>query len=67
MENTHRRKQHGCWAEPKQRIRDLDHRTTQQTLLDLIRHFTVFEKTRSEDLNTRLVSITTIKKIAAYH
>ena len=38
-----------------------------QTLLDLIRHFTVFEKTRSEDLNTNIVSITTIKKIAAYH
>jgi type I restriction enzyme R subunit len=38
-----------------------------QTLLDLIRHFTVFEKTRSEDLNTGIVSITTIKKIAAYH
>ena len=37
-----------------------------QTLLDLIHHFTVFEKTRSEDLNTRSVSITTIKKIAAY-
>jgi type I restriction enzyme R subunit len=38
-----------------------------QTILDLIRHFTVFEKTRSEDLNTGIVSITTIKKIAAYH
>jgi len=38
-----------------------------QTLLDLIRHFTVFEKTRNEDLNTGIVSIKTIKKIAAYH
>ncbi len=38
-----------------------------QTLLDLIRHFTVFEKTKNEDLNTGIVSITTIKKIAAYH
>ena len=39
----------------------------QQTLLDLIRHFTVFEKTKTEDLKTGIVSITTIKKIAAYH
>jgi type I restriction enzyme R subunit len=38
-----------------------------QTLLDLIRHFTVFEKTKNEDLKTGIISITTIKKIAAYH
>ncbi|MBE9002018.1 type I restriction endonuclease subunit R [Nostoc sp. LEGE 12447] len=38
-----------------------------QTLLDLIRHFTVFEKSKTEDLKTGIVSITTIKKIAAYH
>ncbi|MHC5861869.1 type I restriction endonuclease subunit R [Nostoc sp.] len=38
-----------------------------QTLLDLIRHFTVFEKSKTEDLKTGILSITTIKKIAAYH
>jgi type I restriction enzyme R subunit len=36
-------------------------------LLDLIRHFTVFEKTKSEDLKTSIISIATVKKIAAYH
>ena len=40
-----------------------------QTLLDLIRSFTVFEKSKTEDLKTGEVSIkiTTEKKIAAYH
>lgn len=38
-----------------------------QTLLDLIRHFTVFEKSKTEDPKTGIVSITTVKKIAAYH
>ncbi len=38
-----------------------------QTLLDLIRHFTVFEKSKTEDLKTGIISISTIKKIAAYH
>ncbi|MGA2297890.1 MAG: HsdR family type I site-specific deoxyribonuclease, partial [FCB group bacterium] len=37
------------------------------TLLDLVRHFTVFEKTKKEDKNTGLVYIETDKKIAAYH
>lgn len=37
------------------------------TLLDLIRHFIVFEKTKKEDLKTGLTSIITVKKIAAYH
>lgn len=37
------------------------------TLLDLIRHFIVFEKGRREDPQTGQVSITTIKKLAAYH
>lgn len=37
------------------------------TLLDLIRHFTVFEKDRREDLQTGLVTIETVKKVAAYH
>lgn len=37
------------------------------TLLDLIRHFIVFEKGRREDQKTGQVSITTVKKLAAYH
>lgn len=38
-----------------------------QTLLDLIRHFIVFESTKHEDLDTGIVTIKTIKKLAAYH
>ncbi len=38
-----------------------------QTLLDLVRHFTVFEKSKTEDPKTGIVSLTTVKKIAAYH
>jgi len=38
-----------------------------RTLLDLIRHFTVFEKSKKEDLHTHVVTIETEKKIAAYH
>jgi type I restriction enzyme R subunit len=37
------------------------------TLLDLIRHFVVFEKSKKEDLQTGVISITTVKKVAAYH
>lgn len=37
------------------------------TLLDLIRHFTVFEKTKREDPETGQTFIETIKKVAAYH
>ena len=37
------------------------------TLLDLVRHFIVYEKTKKEDAATGLISITTVKKIAAYH
>jgi type I restriction enzyme R subunit len=37
------------------------------TLLDLIRHFIVFEKSRKEDPATGVVSISTVKKLAAYH
>lgn len=37
------------------------------TLLDLIRHFIVFEKSRKEDKETGIITIETIKKIAAYH
>ena len=39
----------------------------QKTLLDLIRHFIVFEKSKTEDPNTQLVTIETVKKLAAYH
>jgi type I restriction enzyme R subunit len=37
------------------------------TLLDLIRHFTVFEKSKKEDPKTGITIITTVKKLAAYH
>jgi type I restriction enzyme R subunit len=36
-------------------------------LLDLIRHFIVFEKSKTEDMKTGIVTIQTIKKLAAYH
>ncbi|HPT29894.1 MAG TPA: type I restriction endonuclease subunit R [bacterium] len=38
-----------------------------QVILDLVAHFVVFEKTKKEDIKTGLASVTTIKKIAAYH
>jgi len=38
-----------------------------ETLLDLIRHFIVFEKSKKEDLKTGITSIVTVKKLAAYH
>jgi len=37
------------------------------TLIDYIRHFIVFEKQKREDSLTKVVSITTEKKIVAYH
>ena len=37
------------------------------TLLDLIRHFIVFEKSKKEDLKTGIITIQTEKKLAAYH
>jgi len=37
------------------------------TLLDLIRHFIVFEKTKKEDSKTGITTITSVKKLAAYH
>ena len=36
-------------------------------LLDLVRHFTAFEKASKEDPKTGLTRIETVKKIAAYH
>ncbi|WP_271424772.1 type I restriction endonuclease subunit R [Aequorivita sinensis] len=38
-----------------------------KTVLDLIRHFIVFEKSKKEDLKTGITTIETVKKIAAYH
>lgn len=38
-----------------------------ETLLDLIRHFIVFEKMKREDPDTKIITITTVKKLAAYH
>jgi type I restriction enzyme, R subunit len=37
------------------------------TLLDLIRHFIVFDRSKSEDLRTGLTTVRTVKKIAGYH
>lgn len=37
------------------------------TLLDLVRHFIVFEKTKREDKDTGVITIQTVKKLAAYH
>ncbi|MCT7952963.1 type I restriction endonuclease subunit R [Ancylothrix sp. C2] len=37
------------------------------TLLDLIRHFTVFEKIKKIDPQTEVITLETVKKIAAYH
>ena len=38
-----------------------------ETLIDLIRHFIVFEKSKKVDASTGITSISTVKKLAAYH
>lgn len=38
-----------------------------QTLLDLIRHFVVFEQSKKEDSKTGITTISIVKKLAAYH
>jgi len=38
-----------------------------ETLIDLIRHYIVFEKSKREDPETGIITITTVKKLAAYH
>ena len=38
-----------------------------KTLLDLIRHFIVFEKNKKEDKETGIISVQTMKKLASYH
>jgi len=37
------------------------------TLLDLVRNFIVFEKSKKEDLKTGIIHVETEKKLAAYH
>ncbi len=36
-------------------------------LLDLIRHFIVFEKNKKEDKETGIISVQTVKKLVSYH
>lgn len=38
-----------------------------KTLLDLIRHFIVFEENKKEDKETGIITIERVKKLAAYH
>jgi type I site-specific restriction-modification system R (restriction) subunit/very-short-patch-repair endonuclease len=38
-----------------------------ETLIDLIRHFIVFEKSKKEDAETGITTISTVKILAAYH
>ena len=38
-----------------------------KTLLDIIRHFIVFDKSKKEDKETGIITIQTVKKLAAYH
>ena len=38
-----------------------------RTLLDLMRHFTAFEKIKHVDPDTEIVTLQTVKKVAAYH
>jgi len=45
----------------------IQHLLPPKVLLDLIRHFTVFESAKEEDLKTGIVTVKTVKKVAAYH
>ena len=63
-----------AWKVPNEGDRDRNELETliqsilnQTTLLDLIRHFTVFEKTKTINPETEIVTLQPIKKIAAYH
>ena len=38
-----------------------------KTLLDLIRHFIVFEASKKEDRQTSIITMETVKKLASYH
>jgi len=37
------------------------------TLLEILRHFIVFEKSKKEDSTTGIITIQTVKKLASYH
>lgn len=45
----------------------IQHMLRPDVLLDLIRHFIVFEESKKEDAAIGLISVNTIKKLAAYH
>jgi type I restriction enzyme R subunit len=45
----------------------VQHMLRPETLLDLIRHFIVYEKVKKVDQSTGQISISTVKKLAAYH
>lgn len=38
-----------------------------ETLIDLVRHFIVFEKSKKEDKDTGIITVQTVKKLASYH
>ncbi|MHB1654607.1 MAG: type I restriction endonuclease subunit R [Desulfitobacteriaceae bacterium] len=40
---------------------------SKETILDYIKSFVTFEKTKTEDKKTKVIKIETVKKIAAYH
>lgn len=44
----------------------IDGMLNRETLIDLIRHFIVYEKTKTEDKNG-ITTVSTVKKMAAYH
>lgn len=45
----------------------IDGMLNKETLLELIRHFIVYEKSTKEDSRTKIVTVETVKKLAAYH
>ncbi len=45
----------------------VDGMLNKSTLIDLLRHFIVYEKSKKEDKDTGIVTIQTVKKLAAYH
>lgn len=38
-----------------------------ETLIDLVRHFIIFEQNKKEDPKTKVINIQTVKKLASYH
>lgn len=45
----------------------IDGMLNKETLLELVRHFIVFKKTSREYIRTKMTTIETEKKLAAYH